>query len=230
MQPGTSPAVAVQPDGTFEVAFQANTHVLWVVDGKGVGHSTGLGMDPGSSPSITALPAGGFEVAFQANTHALWSVDQNGVGHVVNGAIMTAGSSPSINAYVPLQGSTTSTAQLSMVEQQVGSGPIPFAGQYPPLGMTRSGHVDSITYPASGFLDSSLLFVKTGHSTADCNDPSAVVALPEGRTTTPDQLAAIFGTMTPSFSPNHPLQAAACFSGPNPTPSFINLPITVQFD
>lgn len=65
MQPGTSPAVAVQPDGTFEVAFQANTHFLWVVDSHGVGHSTGLGMDPGSSPSITALPAGGFEIAFQ---------------------------------------------------------------------------------------------------------------------------------------------------------------------
>jgi hypothetical protein len=71
--------------------------------------------------------------------------------------------------------------------------------------------------------------VKAGHSTAECGNPSAVVTLGEGQTTTAAQLSAIFGTATPSFSTMSPLAAVACFSGPNPTPSFINLTMNVRF-
>jgi hypothetical protein len=54
--------------------------------------------------------------------------------------------------------------------------------------------------------------------------------LNEGQTTTPAQLSAIFGTATPSFSTTSPLAAVACFVGPTPTPSFINLTMNVRFN
>ncbi|WP_157495158.1 hypothetical protein [Kutzneria sp. 744] len=43
------------------------------------------------------------------------------------------------------------------------------------------------------------------------------------------QLTSNFGTASPSFSTTSPLNAVACYGGPNPTPSFINLAMAVQF-
>ncbi|TMQ14323.1 MAG: hypothetical protein E6J91_15675, partial [Deltaproteobacteria bacterium] len=59
--------VARPPGVNSNIAFQANTSVLWVVGPGGPG-PTGLGMAAGTSPSITALSSGGYQVAFQANT------------------------------------------------------------------------------------------------------------------------------------------------------------------
>lgn len=110
MMPGTSPSIAIGNDGKYEVAFQANTGVLWTVTpdshGNPHGQPTNLGMDQHSSPSITALPTGGFEIAFQADTHTLWTVTGAGFGSAgqgqpVTGASMAPGTSPSIDAFIP---------------------------------------------------------------------------------------------------------------------------------
>src|SRR5579871_3015595 len=79
-----------------DIAFQANTKLLWTTSGPGTGQSLGLGMKTGTSPAIAALPGGGYEAAFQANTGHLWVV-QNGVGQDL-GLGMKAGTSPAIAA------------------------------------------------------------------------------------------------------------------------------------
>jgi hypothetical protein len=67
MAKDTSPSVAALANGGYEVAFQANTGVLYL-DGTATNGlaSTGLGMAPGTSPAITSLSGGGYEVALQA--------------------------------------------------------------------------------------------------------------------------------------------------------------------
>jgi len=116
----------------------------------------------------------------------------------------------------------------SFEDGDIADGTSPAAAPVPgPLGVTQPGHVVSFTYPASGFLDTTLLFVQHGHNTFECGNPDAVA---EGSTTTPAQLDAIFGSTTPTFSVKTPLLAVACYSGPNPTPSFITLPMSVVFD
>ena len=79
-----------------DIAFQANTKILWTASGPGTGQSLGLGMKAGTSPAIAALPGGGYEAAFQANTGHLWVV-LNGVGQDL-GLGMKTGTSPAIAA------------------------------------------------------------------------------------------------------------------------------------
>ncbi len=94
MMAGTSPSITALADGSFEVAFQANTTNLWTVGGGG-NTDWKLGMMAGTSPSITALGYG-FQVAFQANTTSLWTV---GIGGDKDWALgMMPGTSPSITA------------------------------------------------------------------------------------------------------------------------------------
>jgi hypothetical protein len=93
MMAGTSPSITGFPtipqpedltNNNFEIAFQANTGVLWTVgdpaafSGGGPDNS-GLDMMAGTSPSIASNPnANGltgpeYETAFQANTGSLWT-------------------------------------------------------------------------------------------------------------------------------------------------------------
>jgi hypothetical protein len=53
MMAGTSPSIAVLPNGSYVIAFQANTSNLWVNDGTpSSGTDTMLGMMAGTSPSM----------------------------------------------------------------------------------------------------------------------------------------------------------------------------------
>jgi hypothetical protein len=115
-------------------------------------------------------------------------------------------------------------------QQPIVQGFIPFAGAYPPFGTTPPAHLLQIRYPQSGFADTSLLFVKSGHSTSECGNSAAVVQLVEGQTTTAAQISAIYGVAQPHFNTLNPLTAVACYQGPGPTPGFINLDITIQLD
>jgi hypothetical protein len=221
----TSPSLVVLPDGTFDMAFTASDNTVWV-DLNGTGHrlQDGLTAEPGTSPAIAVDAQNNWEIAFQhGGDHHLITFDSHST-KVDTGQLVAAGTNPAIVALAAGQ------APLTLNKGQVVNGFIPFAGKFPPFGSTRPGRVTAITYPASGFLDTTLLFVKAGHSTSQCGDPNAVVPVKEGSTTTPAQLSAIFGTATPPFSTTSPFGAVACFSGPNPTPSFINLSMNVQFN
>jgi hypothetical protein len=94
MLAGTSPSIAALAGGGYEVAFQANTGLLWEV-GSYINFNTQLGMRAGTSPSITAVPGIVLEVAFQANSGVLWTQDL-ARGGVPQGQGMAANSGPVI--------------------------------------------------------------------------------------------------------------------------------------
>jgi hypothetical protein len=102
MKAGTSPAITGLPAGPglssngYEMAFQANTGILWTAGTEGT-QNLGLGMMADTSPAIAAVDTGigeGYEAAFQANTGILWTVGFDGTQNW--GLGMMAGTSPAI--------------------------------------------------------------------------------------------------------------------------------------
>ncbi|MEN3308795.1 MAG: hypothetical protein V7603_4997 [Micromonosporaceae bacterium] len=121
-----------------------------------------------------------------------------------------------------------STVNLDLTRVIVNDGPIPYAGQFPPFGSAQ-GHLLQIRYPSDGFPDSTLLLVKGGHSSQECNDPNAVVALSEGQATTPAQITAIYGQSQPPYTTLHPIGVVACLSS-SQVLNFVRVQLTVQPD
>jgi Fibronectin type III domain len=121
------------------------------------------------------------------------------------------------------------TVSVSLQRQPVIAGNIPYRSQFPPLGV-GSGRLTQVRFPQTGSADRTLYFVRQGRSTAECNNPSAVVPITEGQTTTPDQLEAIFGQEQPTYEVsilvNRPLVFTACIN-PGTAPDFVSIQITV---
>jgi hypothetical protein len=93
----TSPAITQLPNGGYEVAFQANTGVLWTAQsGASGGTNLSQGMMAGTSPSIT-VQSGGYEIAFQANTGSLITFGTTTDKNWKLG--MMAGTSPAITSF-----------------------------------------------------------------------------------------------------------------------------------
>jgi CHAP domain len=89
-----SPAAAAATDGSYQVAFQANTsHLFTYNPASNTDDDTGLGMAAGTSASIAA----GYKVTFQANTGDLYLHDTAN-GNVKTGLGMAAKTSPAIAA------------------------------------------------------------------------------------------------------------------------------------
>jgi|GEM_PF-849404 len=95
MKAGTSPAIASLSGGSFEVAFQANTGVLWLYSSKSGSTNTGDPMMAGTSPAVAGLAGGGFEVAYQASNGNL-NLYSSSSGHKALGLGMYKGTSPAI--------------------------------------------------------------------------------------------------------------------------------------
>jgi len=98
MMAGSSPSIAALAGGGYEVAFQANTGILWTL-AAGFALDSQDAMMAGTSPAVAAAPGGGFEVAFQSSTGTLETYTPSGL--VNTGLGMMAGTSPSI---APLAG------------------------------------------------------------------------------------------------------------------------------
>jgi hypothetical protein len=100
MDTASSPTIAaLGTSGDFEVAFEANTNVLWLVAGQIntpiSGASTGESMAPGTNPSVTAIGSStGFEIAYQGADGDLWLYGSD--GSMDTGHAMATGTSPSI--------------------------------------------------------------------------------------------------------------------------------------
>jgi hypothetical protein len=69
MMAGTSPSITAVAGG-YQIAFEANTGMLWTT-GKYGTHNLGLGMSKYGSPSIAAV-TDGYVIAFKANTGKAW--------------------------------------------------------------------------------------------------------------------------------------------------------------
>ena len=93
MAPGTSPAITTLTGGGTQIAFQANTGMLWTAGAAGT-RSLGIAMAPGTSPSITALAKNGYAIAVQGSDSVLRTTGT--MGNTAWGLGMRAGTSPSI--------------------------------------------------------------------------------------------------------------------------------------
>jgi hypothetical protein len=96
---------------------------------------------------------------------------------------------------------------VALRRQIIVQGPIPYLGSFgsglDPGVITRVKNTETTA---------TLHFVKPGHSTQECTNPSAVVSVAPGATMTADQLKAAFG----STSPRVPIAFVACLSRPGP--------------
>ena len=89
---GAQPCPLAPSQVQLPVAFQANTHFLWI-DQNNNGISQIFGMKPGTVPSLITIP-GGIATGFQADTGNFW-LDQNG-GGTDSGKAMQGTSNPSV--------------------------------------------------------------------------------------------------------------------------------------
>src|SRR6202000_229672 len=97
MKPGTSPALAAKPDGSYEIAAEANTSDLTTVH-LGSGYTTNtttLGMDAGTSPALAVQPDSSFKVVFQDNDNVLAGYNSSGSNFTTTVG-MNPGTSPSV--------------------------------------------------------------------------------------------------------------------------------------
>jgi len=117
---------------------------------------------------------------------------------------------------------------VPLQRQIIWEGSIPYLGRFPALGVVPRGRLLQIRVPRVA-LNRTVYFVKAGHSSAECNNPNAVVPVNEGQSTTPAQINEIFGRSEPEFSTLQPLTFVACISPTGQAPDWINIEITVQF-
>ena len=143
-----------------------------------------------------------------------------------------AGESPPSNEVQATTPNVAETLPVSL-SHKISDGPVHYVGKYPGFGVVPAGRLLRIRLPQIGFPDVALAFVKRSHSTQECNDPSAVVVIGEGQTTTPAQLMEIYGVVEPRFTTLMPIPFLACYRTTNPAsplPGFITIEIEVIFD
>jgi hypothetical protein len=102
----------------------------------------------------------------------------------------------------------TQTQTIYLQAQPVVQGPRPFTATWPPAGVARGRLVKLEVPRLPGFNPTVLVFlVKAGRSTGEVHtDPDAYVTLKTGESTTPDQLAEVFGAKEPKL----PITILAC--------------------
>jgi hypothetical protein len=111
------------------------------------------------------------------------------------------------------------TTSIWMNRQEIVEGPVPYAGTFGPIFDTAV--ISNVNFPAQF---PAVLLVKPGHSTANCDDPSAVV-LVQGDMTA-DQKKAIWGTSTLSITGQQTLNFVGCST----SPTLLNLlPVNVTW-
>jgi len=98
--PGTSPAIAANRFGGWEIAVQASTSRLWTVDSANNVIQTPSAMAPHSSPAITALSTGDYMMAFQASDASLWQQSNTSGRQTSSAFSVMSGTSPAIAANI----------------------------------------------------------------------------------------------------------------------------------
>lgn len=104
------------------------------------------------------------------------------------------------------------TEILYLTRQNVWSGYVPYVGTFPAFGAI-DGELLEISAPADllvryGIVSISIPKAALGHDTADCGDPDKLVTLGPAESTSPADLADIFGSEAPPL----PVTIAACAS------------------
>jgi hypothetical protein len=122
---------------------------------------------------------------------------------------------------------TEETKDISLQRQIIIEGPIPYVAEFP-LGISPSGRLLKVRNP--GILNLQIHFVKRFHTTAECNNPSAVVNLSGNQTTTSQQMIELFGVAEPRFAAGSPIRFVACVATTQPNVDLVPIEITIIFD
>lgn len=179
----------------------------------GYGHENfGINLD------YTNYPVYDWQVAVSNGRISLYNTD--GGDYVVYGArpfginlMWLKDLAKQVSGSVP--GNRTTTVYLRA--QPVISGFIPYLGSFGGGYTSYPGTLQSVTNPYNGV---ALSFVKPGHSTTECGNPSAVVPLGPGATMTSAQRIAAFGSSTPTL----PVTFLACVTAaPNVNTVALNI-------
>jgi len=93
---GTSPAIALLSNGTYEIAYQSTSNDLTLFN-SGTLTLTNLPMKPGTSPAIAAQAGDTYQVAYQSSSGSMWTYTPSS-GGVNQSQGMLAGTSPAITA------------------------------------------------------------------------------------------------------------------------------------
>lgn len=181
-----------------------------------------------------------FNIPANKTTHPISNLRDGHEYTIKVAAFNGAGQSSASNSIkaLPIPGPTAPKNQIVILTARPdllpgGEGILPYLGQYPSLGAFQPGRLLQVRHLPFGAADAVLYFVKPGKSFQDCSDLNAVVTLPEGASTTPDQLLEIFGSKEPRFSLDAPLVFAACrgiTSGNIEPPHQVRLEIRVILD
>ena len=123
------------------------------------------------------------------------------------------------------------TVTVNLRREEIIEGPIPCAGKYPEFGSVPAGHLLQIALPQISPVVA-LRFLKRGHSTQECSNPSAVVEVLPGTHTSPEQLTAIYGVPKSPFASTRPLPFVACLLArlEAPLPNFVPIELTIIYD
>lgn len=133
--------------------------------------------------------------------------------------------------YADIEDNEPTERTVTLERQPVWEGFIPYLGRFPAFGVVPSGRMTQIRVPQIGPVDTTIYFVKAGRSTKECGNPEAVIPLDEGRSTTSQQIQAIFGQSEPRFSTTSPLFFVACIgSSSGEIPNWRDIKITVRYD
>lgn len=121
--------------------------------------------------------------------------------------------------------STMTAAGKSLVllkAQLIYSGPRPYTASFPTFG-SNNGTLTSIKNITSGFDPIYIKFVKSGFTTADCDNSDAVVILAPQASTTPDNLFQIYGSSNPPLA----VSLVACINTAlDPPPDTVPIEVT----
>jgi hypothetical protein len=111
-------------------------------------------------------------------------------------AFNVVGTSSGSNVVGATTTDTPHDVTVTLVRQQVVEGPVEYEGQYPAGGSVQPGRVLSISVPPSSEVVA-IRFV---------TDSSELVEVPQGTTTTTEQMKRIFnGTAEPAYATGHPV-------------------------
>jgi hypothetical protein len=207
-------------EGTIDLAWTDNADNE---DGFRVrfrGKKTGFGDDEGTET---------FEDANRTN--ASITDLRSGFEYIISVvAFNRAGESPSSNEVQATTPTVEEKRTVNLTRQDTVEGFIPYLGKFPQGGVVPKGRLLRLRVPQIGSPDLAVAFVKRGSTTANCGNPSAVVVIGEGQTTSPEQMIDIFGESEPKFTIQNPVFFVTCVSTPGPPPNFVPIELTIIFD
>lgn len=182
--------------------------------GKRAGFEDHVGRDGPDAPDRTEYRLGGIRGGFQYTMSVV----------AYNARNDDSAASNEVQATTPI---VEEVIDVDLIRQEIFQGFTPYRGEFPSFGTAR-GRLLRIRVPQTGLLeDLDVLFVRPGHSTAECGNSDATVVVGEGESTIPAQIESIFGVSEPEYDTLNHLIFVVCIGTAGPSPDRVPIEITV---